>query len=58
MTHRYLAARQAVLASGVPIAPGEPISAKAVDIGDPHDQHLLHDGLLIDVTHTDQERDK
>jgi hypothetical protein len=47
---RYLAAgHTSVLASGAPVAPGETLPAAAVDRDDPHDQHLLADGLLIDI---------
>lgn len=33
---------------GVPVAPGDPVSAAIVDPNDPHDRHLIEDGLLIE----------
>lgn len=43
------------LASGQPVAPGEPVPAAAVDPEDPHDQHLLEQGVLIEVAEARRE---
>lgn len=51
MSHKYLYAgdHAGPLASGAQFAPGDEVPAAAVDLEDPHDQHLLDEGVLIDT---------
>jgi hypothetical protein len=50
VTDRYLGAQHgSVTANGTPVSPGQALPASALDLDDPHDQHLLEDGLIIDT---------
>lgn len=44
----YVGDHAGTLAGGQTVAPGDPVPAGAVDPDDPHDKHLLDDGLLIE----------
>lgn len=50
MSDRYIGARHgSVTANGTSVSPGEALPASAINPDDPHDQHLLEDGLIIDT---------
>jgi hypothetical protein len=50
VSDRYLGAQHgSVTANGTPVSPGQSLPASAIDPNDPHDQHLLEDGLIIDT---------
>jgi hypothetical protein len=44
----YVGDHAGILSGGLAVAPGDPVPAGSVDTSDPHDQHLLDDGLLIE----------
>jgi hypothetical protein len=51
----YVGDHAGVLAGGLSVAPGDNVPATAVDTDEPHDKHLLDDGLLIEPAQVKKE---